>query len=99
LARSPLQRSRQTLAQSCLENLTSQFAGPGCGATAIGSSKSGLETVTSSRLLRASAPKRRRRSTPAALVTESYVNPHLHLCKVWTLPMMEEEALKTYHGE
>jgi cytosine/creatinine deaminase len=32
------------------------------------------------------------------LVTESYVNPHLHLCKVFTLPMMEEEALKTYHG-
>ena len=22
------------------------------------------------------------------LVTESYVNPHLHLCKVWTLPVM-----------
>jgi uracil-xanthine permease len=40
---------------------------PGCGAMAIGSSKSGLETVTSSRLLRASAPKRRRRSTPAAI--------------------------------
>jgi len=33
------------------------------------------------------------------LVTESYVNPHLHLCKVWTLPMREEEALKTYQGE
>src|SRR5215475_13045373 len=33
------------------------------------------------------------------LVTESYVNPHLHLCKVWTLPMMEEEAGKAYHGE
>ena len=33
------------------------------------------------------------------LVTESYVNPHLRLCKVWTLPMMEEEALKTYQGE
>jgi cytosine deaminase len=32
-------------------------------------------------------------------VTESYVNPHLHLCKVWTLPMMEEEALKTYQGD
>jgi cytosine/creatinine deaminase len=32
-------------------------------------------------------------------VTESFVNPHLHLCKVWTLPMMEEEALKTYQGE
>jgi cytosine deaminase len=33
------------------------------------------------------------------LVTESFVNPHLHLCKVWTLPMMEEEALKSYQGE
>ncbi|MGO9786392.1 MAG: amidohydrolase family protein [Stellaceae bacterium] len=33
------------------------------------------------------------------LVTESYVNPHLHLCKVWTLPIMEEEALKAYQGE
>jgi cytosine/creatinine deaminase len=33
------------------------------------------------------------------LVTESFVNPHLHLCKVWTLPMMQEEALKTYQGE
>jgi cytosine deaminase len=32
------------------------------------------------------------------LVTESYVNPHLHLCKVWTLPMMTEEALKSYVG-
>jgi cytosine/creatinine deaminase len=30
------------------------------------------------------------------LVTPSYVNPHLHLCKVWTLPMMAEEALKAY---
>jgi cytosine deaminase len=33
------------------------------------------------------------------LVTEPFVNPHLHLCKVWTLPMMEEEALKSYQGE
>src|ERR1700722_19112712 len=32
------------------------------------------------------------------LVTESYVNPQLHLCKVWTLPMMAEEALKSYHA-
>src|SRR3984957_6879613 len=30
------------------------------------------------------------------LVNESFVNPHLHLCKVWTLPMMAEEALKAY---
>jgi cytosine deaminase len=33
------------------------------------------------------------------LVTESYVNPHLHLCKAWTLPMMEEDALKAYQGD
>src|SRR5215471_12399189 len=33
------------------------------------------------------------------LVTESYVNPHLHLCKVWTLPMMEEDALAAYQGD
>ena len=32
------------------------------------------------------------------LVTESFVNPHLHLCKVWTLPMMSEAALAAYHG-
>jgi cytosine deaminase len=32
------------------------------------------------------------------LVTPSYVNPHLHLCKVWTLPMMSEAALETYQG-
>lgn len=30
------------------------------------------------------------------LVTESFVNPHLHLCKVYTLQMMDEEALKMY---
>src|ERR1700730_17509397 len=33
------------------------------------------------------------------LVTPSYVNPHLHLCKVWTLPMMSEESLSAYHGD
>jgi cytosine deaminase len=33
------------------------------------------------------------------LVTEPFVNPHLHLCKVWTLSMMEEEALRSYQGE
>lgn len=33
------------------------------------------------------------------LVTESFVNPHLHLCKVYTFFMMEEEALKDYHEE
>ncbi|WP_206076202.1 amidohydrolase family protein [Marinitoga lauensis] len=33
------------------------------------------------------------------LVTESFVNPHLHLCKVYTLMKMSENALKDYHGE
>ncbi len=32
------------------------------------------------------------------LVTESYANPHLHLCKVYTLQRMDEAALKDYHG-
>ena len=30
------------------------------------------------------------------LVTESFANPHLHMCKVWTLEMMSDEALTTY---
>src|SRR5882757_4995519 len=34
-----------------------------------------------------------------SLVTPSYVNPHLHLCKVWTLPMLSEAALEAYHGD
>src|SRR5688500_17305841 len=33
------------------------------------------------------------------LVTESFVNRHLHLCKVYTLQMMDEEALTAYQGE
>ncbi|MEW6084170.1 MAG: amidohydrolase family protein [Chloroflexota bacterium] len=33
------------------------------------------------------------------LVTESFVNPHLHLCKVYTLQMMDEDALTAYQGE
>lgn len=33
------------------------------------------------------------------LVSESFVNPHLHLCKVYTLQMMDEEALTAYQGE
>ena len=32
------------------------------------------------------------------LVTEAFANPHLHLCKVFTLPMMDEEALRSYHA-
>jgi cytosine deaminase len=33
------------------------------------------------------------------LVTPCYVNPHLHLCKVWTLLMLSEAALDAYHGD
>ncbi|HEY2979594.1 MAG TPA: amidohydrolase family protein [Anaerolineales bacterium] len=33
------------------------------------------------------------------LVTESFINPHLHLCKVYTRQMMDDEALTGYHAE
>jgi cytosine deaminase len=33
------------------------------------------------------------------LVTESFVNPHLHLCKVYTRQLMDDEALTGYHAE
>lgn len=33
-----------------------------------------------------------------SLVTESYVNTHLHLCKVYTLMMMDDEAMKSYQS-
>lgn len=33
------------------------------------------------------------------LVTESFANPHLHLCKVYTLARMDEAALRDYHGQ
>jgi cytosine deaminase len=32
------------------------------------------------------------------LVTESFVNGHLHLCKVYTLTMVPQEALTSYQG-
>lgn len=32
------------------------------------------------------------------LVTESFVNTHLHLCKVYTLQMLDSKALTSYHG-
>ncbi len=32
------------------------------------------------------------------LVTESFCNAHLHLCKVYTLKMMDDLALQSYHG-
>jgi cytosine deaminase len=32
-----------------------------------------------------------------ALVTESFVNPHLHLCKVWTAAMVGDAAMRAYH--
>ncbi|MBL8055865.1 MAG: amidohydrolase family protein [Anaerolineales bacterium] len=33
------------------------------------------------------------------LVTESFVNPHLHLCKVYTRPLLDEATLRGYHAE
>ncbi len=34
-----------------------------------------------------------------SLVTTPFANPHLHLCKVYTLPMLGEEALGFYHSQ
>jgi cytosine deaminase len=45
------------------------------------------------------APARTEIDARGNLVTESFVDPHLHFCKVYTLQMMDEEALKAYHGE
>jgi cytosine/creatinine deaminase len=33
------------------------------------------------------------------LVTESFVNPHLHLDKVYTLQRLDGEAMRSYHGQ
>ncbi len=33
-----------------------------------------------------------------SLVTESFVNPHLHLDKVYTLARLDEAAMQAYHG-
>ena len=33
------------------------------------------------------------------LVTESFIDPHLHLCKVYTLLRMDTGAVGDYHGE
>jgi cytosine deaminase len=35
----------------------------------------------------------------SGLASESFVNPHLHLCKVYTLPMMDDQATRAYHGD
>jgi cytosine/creatinine deaminase len=32
------------------------------------------------------------------LVSESFVNPHLHLCKVYTLDLIEEKTYENYHS-
>ncbi len=60
----------------------------------IGISKGKIEAMAAG--LAASAA--RELDAGGGLVTESFVNPHLHLCKVYTLQMMDEEALKDYHG-
>lgn len=35
----------------------------------------------------------------ANLVTESFANPHLHLDKVFTLTMLDDQAMQDYHGQ
>ncbi|MFH0880934.1 MAG: cytosine deaminase, partial [Lentisphaerota bacterium] len=55
-------------------------------------------------VIKAIAPKIREKGkrvidAGGSLVTESFVNTHLHLCKVYTLQMMDNKALTSYHGE
>jgi cytosine deaminase len=47
-----------------------------------------------------SIPERARKVIRARgnLVTESFVNPHLHLDKVYTLEMLDSRSLEAYHG-
>lgn len=45
------------------------------------------------------APAKQTLDAKGNLVTESFVNPHLHLCKVYTLDRMDELAMQNYHGE
>jgi len=46
-----------------------------------------------------SAPDAEVLDAGGGLVTESFVNTHLHLCKVYTLDKMSEAALHDYHAE
>ncbi len=48
---------------------------------------------------RIEAPSERTIDAESNLVTESFVNPHLHLCKVYTLQMTDETSLEHYRGE
>ncbi len=70
--------------------------------TNIGISDGKIQSIEQSRGGSRSAPTNNANIVLDAegnLVTESFVNPHLHLCKVYTLQMMDEEALTSYQGE
>jgi len=60
----------------------------GIAAGAIAAIESSLEAIGASEV-----------DAQGMLVTPSFANPHLHLCKVWTLDRMDESALTDYHGE
>jgi cytosine deaminase len=47
---------------------------------------------------RLNGPARIELAADGNLVTESFVNPHLHLCKVYTRQMMDDLAMQAYHG-
>lgn len=66
--------------------------------------KSPADLAIGGGVIRKIAPKiagRARRVLQArgGLVTESFVNPHLHLDKVYTLAMQDSSALEAYHGD
>jgi cytosine/adenosine deaminase-related metal-dependent hydrolase len=71
----------------------------GYGARAAGKPKSGLRTCIAELATRLDGQGVIEIDARGNLVTESFVNPHLHLCEVFTLPMVEEDALKSYQRE
>lgn len=44
------------------------------------------------------APAALRLQANGSLVSESFANPHIHLCKVYTLHRLDEAALQDYHA-
>jgi cytosine deaminase len=67
-------------------------------------SKAPVDIAVSGGVIRAVAPNLDGRAATefdagGGLVTESFVNPHLHLDKVYTLAMLDDQAMQDYHNQ
>ncbi|MDY6765529.1 MAG: amidohydrolase family protein [Halobacteria archaeon] len=59
----------------------------------------GIEGDTITRIGESIGEGRKEIDARGNLVTESFVDPHLHMCKVYTLQMAGEDSLKLYQDE